>query len=128
MSAVTSAQSSVALRATTRRRTPMQRIRRLSFWALVVALALFCLFPFYWALVSSLKGDLELFQTPPTFYPHNPTLISYNDVIFHRPFPRNILNSFVVSTANTVLSLAVGTFCAYALARLHFRGRSLILG
>jgi len=127
MSAMTSAKASVALR-TTARRTPMQQLRRVGFWVLVVALGFFCLFPFYWALVSSLKGDLELFQVPPTFYPHSPTLINYNDVLLHRPFPRNILNSIVVSTANTLLSLVVGTFCAYALARLHFRGRSLILG
>jgi ABC-type glycerol-3-phosphate transport system permease component len=127
MSAVTSAKTSVALRATVHR-TPMQRVQRIGFWVLVVVLGVFCLFPFYWALVSSFKGDLELFQVPPTFYPHSPTLINYNDVIFHRPFPRNILNSIVVSTANTVLSLVVGIFCAYSLARLRFRGRSLILG
>src|SRR5579859_6458851 len=118
MSAVTSAHSSVAVRESARR-TPMQRAQRIGFWILVVVLALFCLFPFYWALVSSLKGDLELFQVPPTFFPHNPTLASYNDVLFHRPFPHNIWNSLVVSTATTVLSLVVGTLCAYALARIR---------
>lgn len=101
---------------------------RAAFWALIVVLVGFCLFPFYWALVSSLKGDAELFQMPPTLFPHSPTLRSYNDVLFNRPFPHNIWNSVVVATAATVLSLAVGTFCGYALARLRFRGRSLILG
>jgi multiple sugar transport system permease protein len=106
----------------------MQIIQRIGFWVLVVVLAVFCLFPFYWAVVSSLKGDLELFQVPPTFFPHNPTLINYSNVLFHRPFPHNIWNSIVVSTVTTALSLVVGTFCGYALARIRFRGRSLLLG
>ena len=58
--------------------------RRIAFYALVIALAVFCLFPFYWAVVSSFKGDLELFQRPPTLFPHSPTWANYNDVIFHR--------------------------------------------
>src|ERR1019366_2062914 len=87
--------------------------RRIAFYALVIALAVFCLFPFYWAVVSSFKGDLELFQRPPTLFPHSPTWANYNDVIFHRPFPHNIWNSVVVATITTALSLAVGTFCGY---------------
>jgi len=110
------------------RSTGGQTLRRIGFWALVVILMIFCLFPFYWAIVSSLKGDLELFQTPPTLFPHSPTLQNYNDVLFNRPFPHNVWNSIVVSTVNTLLSLLVGTFCGYALARIRFRGRSLVLG
>lgn len=103
-------------------------LKRLGLYALVVLLTVFCLFPFYWAIVSALKGDAELFQIPPTFWPHAPTLRNFNDVLFHRPFLLNIRNSVIVSTLTTLLCLVVGTFCAYSLARLHFRGRSLVLG
>lgn len=109
-------------------RTRTQLLQGIGFWVLVVVLGVFCLFPFYWAVVSSFKGDLELFQQPPTLFPHSPTLANYNDVLLHRAFPHNIWNSIVVSTVTTVLSLVVGTFCAYALARIRFRGRSLLLG
>lgn len=102
--------------------------RRVGLYVLVVVLTAYCLFPFYWALVSSFKGDAELFQMPPTFFPQHPTLAKYNDVLFNRPFPHNILNSIIVSTTTTLLCLVVGVFCAYALARLHFRGRSFVLG
>jgi len=101
---------------------------RIGLYALALVLAVFCLFPFYWALVSSLKPDAELFQMPPTLFPHSFTLSNYNDALVLRPFPRNILNSIIVSITTTILCLVVGTFCAYALARLHFRGRSLVLG
>ena len=102
--------------------------KRAGLYVLVVVLTVYCLFPFYWAIVSSLKGDAELFQMPPTFFPKQPTLQKYDDVLFNRPFPHNIWNSIVVSTTTTLLCLVVGVFCAYALARLHFRGRSFVLG
>ena len=103
-------------------------VKRVGLYVLVVVLTVYCLFPFYWAVVSSFKGDAELFQMPPTFFPQRPTLEKYNDVLFNRPFPHNIWNSIVVSSATTLLCLVVGIFCAYALARLHFRGRSFVLG
>ena len=103
-------------------------VKRVGLYVLVVVLTVYCLFPFYWAVVSSFKGDAELFQMPPTFFPQRPTLEKYDDVLFNRPFPHNIWNSIVVSTATTLLCLVVGVFCAYALARLHFRGRSFVLG
>lgn len=102
--------------------------KRTGLYFMVVALTLYCIFPFYWAVASSLKTDGELFQIPPTLFPQQFTLDKYDDVLFHRPFMHNIFNSMVVSTATTLLALLVGVFCAYALARLHFRGRSLVLG
>jgi multiple sugar transport system permease protein len=94
-------------------------------WVVVAAIVLFCLFPFYWMVSISLKtgGDL----TSGTPYPPSPTLKNYQSIFQNGDFTRALLNSAVVSIVTTVLALTVGSFCAYALARLRFKGKFAIL-
>ena len=47
---------------------------RLPFWLLIVAIAVYALFPFYWALRSAITPDTELFTTPVSYFPSHPTL------------------------------------------------------
>jgi len=68
-------------------------------------------------------GDL----TSGTPYPPSPTLKNYQSIFRNGDFTRALLNSAVVSIVTTVLALTVGSFCAYALARLRFRGKFAIL-
>jgi len=103
----------------------MRRLRRAGFWLLVAAILLFCLFPFYYALVSSLRPPTELFEA--AWLPHTWTLANYAAVFSQQPFGRNILNSILVAGSVVGLSLLVGTLAAYALARLRFRGRGALL-
>ena len=103
----------------------MKRLRRAGFWLLVAAILLFCLFPFYYALVSSLRPSSELFR--PALLPGPWTLANYRAVFAEQPFGRNILNSVLVAGSVVALSLLVGTLAAYALARLRFRGRGTLL-
>lgn len=100
---------------------------RVWFWVLVVFILLYTLFPFYWAVISSLKTSQELVQTPPTFWPQTITLDSYKQVFQDSSFMRALLNSALVSTAVVILSLFLGTVAAYAMARLKFRGRTIVL-
>jgi len=85
----------------------------------------FCLFPFYWMINISLKTGADL--TSGTAYPPDPTLKNYQSIFQNGDFTRALLNSAVVSVATTTLALVVGSFCAYALARLRFRGKFAIL-
>lgn len=85
----------------------------------------YTLFPFYWAVVTSLKGGSELFEA--TFWPRNPDWRNYVEIFIEQPFGQNILNSVVVAAATVGLSLALGLFAAYALGRIRFRGRRLLL-
>ena len=94
-------------------------------WIAVVAIVLFCLFPFYWMISISLKTGADL--TNGSAYPPNPTLANYESIFRNGDFTRALLNSAVVSVVTTVLALTVGSFCAYALARLRFRGKFAIL-
>jgi multiple sugar transport system permease protein len=94
-------------------------------WIAVAAIVVFCLFPFYWMINISLKTGADL--TSAKAYPPDPTLKNYQSIFNNGDFTRALLNSAVVSVATTVLALVVGSFCAYALARLRFRGKFAIL-
>jgi multiple sugar transport system permease protein len=92
---------------------------------------LFALFPIVWMILVSLKSTNELFTTQFIF---TPTLENYQAILFGDPraaagvvarqeFPRNFLNSFIVSTGAVIVSLIVGVPAAYALARYNFKGK-----
>lgn len=92
---------------------------------------MFALFPIFWMVLMSLKSTDELFTTQFVF---TPTLENYQAIIFgdtqvgagvvaRQEFPRNFLNSLIVSTGAVVVSLLVGVPAAYALARYNFKGK-----
>ncbi|MCA9911912.1 MAG: carbohydrate ABC transporter permease, partial [Anaerolineae bacterium] len=99
---------------------------RAGFYLLIVAIVLFSLFPFYWALNSSFKGEQELFE-PASYLPRNFTTINYQGVFSNGNFMQALFNSAWVSAAVVLLSLVVGAFAAYALGRLQFRGRTAMM-
>jgi trehalose/maltose transport system permease protein len=99
-------------------------VRRAGFAGLVALIVLWSLFPFYYAVMSSLRQGSELFT--PAYLPAL-DFSNYAAVFAAQPFGRNILNSVVVAVAVVALSLALGVTAAYALGRLRFRGRGLLL-
>lgn len=101
--------------------------QNLLFWFVVVVIAIYTLFPFYWAVVSSLTPASLLFVTPTRYFPSDPTLSSYLTVFNNPLFRRALLNSIFVAGSTVLLSLLIGSFGAYALGRLTFRGKSLVL-
>lgn len=88
---------------------------------------IFCLAPFLWIVSTSLKAPGQLHTRPPEIISWPPFWRNYVEVFRGRPFAQNIWNSVVVAGWATFLSLVVGSFAAYALARLKFKGRDLIL-
>lgn len=100
-------------------------IRRLPFWLLLAGIVFYAVFPFYWSIVSSFEAGSALFDVG--LFPNPPTLNNYIALFQEQNFARNILNSLVVATAATVISIAVAVMAAYALSRVRFRGRSAIL-
>jgi trehalose/maltose transport system permease protein len=101
--------------------------RKLLFWLLIAIIVIYSLFPFYWAIVSSLTPDSLLYKTPVKFWPQAFTWDHYSQVLRDGGFLRALLNSTIVSTVTVLLALFFGTVGAYALGRLHFRGRTIIL-
>jgi multiple sugar transport system permease protein len=89
------------------------------------AIVVFCLFPFYWLVNLSLKTGNDL-QSSRIIPPH-PSLDNYRSIFKNPDFTKSLRNSAVVALVTTVLALGVGSFCAYALARLKLRGKGFIL-
>jgi len=83
-------------------------------------------FPVYWTIASSFAPEASLFEVPP-IVPAQLTLDHYRALFDQRQFWLPMRNSLVVSTAATLLAIVAGTLAAYALTRLKFRGRSLLL-
>jgi multiple sugar transport system permease protein len=94
-------------------------------WLAVAAIVIFCLFPFYWLINMSLKTGADLGESK--LYPPNPTLANYESIFRNGDFTRALLNSTIIAVATTALAITIGSFCAYALARLRFRGKFWIL-
>jgi trehalose/maltose transport system permease protein len=103
----------------------MALLTRVGFWFLVSAIALFALFPFYYAVLSSLRSGAELFTV--AYFPERFDVSNYIAVFQRQPFGRNILNSILVAGIVVTLSLTLGVMAAYAFGRVAFRGRSILL-
>src|SRR5205823_7045645 len=96
-------------------------------WILNVFFLLFFLFPFYWQTVTALKPPTELYSQPVVWFPSHLYWGHFQAVFTGFHFEKNILNSVIVATATTVLSLVVGTFAAYAVAKLPLPAKKTIL-
>jgi trehalose/maltose transport system permease protein len=95
------------------------------FYLLIVVIVLYTVFPFYWAIVSSLKAGSALFSVD--LWPAEPAWGNYAAIFSEQPFGRNILNSVIVAVVTVLLSLALSVAAAYALGRVQFTGRRLLL-
>ena len=106
-------------------RSARRLIGRIAFYILMAVIILYTVFPFYWAIVSSLRPGSELVST--SMIPQNPAWSNYTAVFSEQPFGRNILNSLFVAVSTVVLSLVLAVAAAYALGRISFTGRRLLL-
>ena len=92
----------------------------------IALIVIYCLAPFYWMLVSSLRPDKEIFDN--SWWPQHVSFENYKAVFSSKnDFGNGLINSLIVSIVVTVVALLVATFTAYALARLSFRGKGLLL-
>jgi ABC-type glycerol-3-phosphate transport system permease component len=108
------------------RRSRWERLRRWLPAAVLGALLVFTMFPFYWAIIASLTPEAVLFREP-TLWPRTLVLEHYRALFETTGFLLPIRNSLIVAGTTTVFCVAVGALAAYALARLEFRGKHAIL-
>ena len=100
-------------------------VKKTGFYALVVFIVLFSIFPFYYAILTSLKSGTALFRI--NYLPIDFSLVNYTNVLTNGVFPLNIVNSVIVAVTVVVISLFLAVTAAYALSRINFRGRGLLL-
>jgi multiple sugar transport system permease protein len=95
----------------------------------IVAIFLFCLAPFYWMIVVAFRDVGYTFDNTP--WPSHVTLDNFRAAFstqLGNHFGRALLNSLFIGVCVTAIALVFGIFSAYALARLQFRGKFIILG
>ncbi len=99
--------------------------KRTGFAVLVAIIVLYSVFPFYYAIISSMKVGSELFDSG--LLPPHWRLANYATILSNGEFLRDIANSVFVACAVVAVSLLLGVTAAYALGRIRFRGRRLLL-
>ena len=100
-------------------------LKRIAFFVLFAAIAVYAVFPFYWAVVSSLRSGPALFST--ALIPSHADFANYVAIFAEQPFARNIVNSLIVAALTVTLSLVLAVPASYALGRVVFRGRLVLL-
>lgn len=109
------------------RHVPGEVIRKSIIYAGLVLWALMVLFPFYWMILTSVKGYGEYnSERIPKFYASSPTLQNYLDAFRTVPLGRYLLNTLIFTVITTAVMLIVVTLAAYGFARLSFPGKDLV--
>ena len=91
------------------------------------AILVWCLLPVVWILMLSFKPPTETQAGSPRFLPKEWTTDNYSTIFDDSSFRRALINSFGISLIATVASVVIATLCAYAIARLTFKGKRLVL-
>lgn len=96
-------------------------VKKIVFGLITVIIFVIILFPPIVLFLTSIKTELDALSFPPKWI-FQPTLQNYVDIFKTTRLFRYLLNSIIVASANTVLSLGLGSLTAYGLARFKFRG------
>ena len=102
---------------------------RLLYWLIFVLLlvsTLSTLGPLYWVFSGALKPTLELFETPPTFWPMHPIWSNYIQAWNVLQLPLYFMNTLILAGGAVFLQLLVSASAAYALSKLRVAGKGII--
>lgn len=104
------------------RTTPRLNGRHLTYLVLVVGLVVW-ITPFAWMLLGSVKGQAEILQKPPTWWPHAPTWENFQTWFVQLDIGRFFTNSLVVALVTVAGNLVFCSMVGYALAKMEFPGK-----
>lgn len=96
-----------------------------AYYALSLAVIFVTVFPFFYAISTSFKRGSALFV--PDLIPEHPTWANYASLFREQPFAHNLANSALVASGVVALSLVLSLMAAWALGRVSFRGRGVLL-
>nr|WP_300310028.1 carbohydrate ABC transporter permease [Halomonas sp.] len=106
-------------------RTLFKIAKRLGFYALTAIVLVYAVFPFYYAVITSLKPSSDLFRME--LWPSAPDLANYATIFSESSFVRAIGNSVLVAISVVLIALLLGITASYALGRVRFRGRTTVM-
>jgi len=94
----------------------------------VSVLAVFSSFPVYWMVATSLKPVEDVYRVPPLWIPDQLSTVHYKRVIFDSLFSQWFINSLIIATVATILSIIIGILAAYAFIRFRFFTKKILFG
>ena len=97
------------------------------FYVFLTLFVLVSIFPLLWIFKMSIITRSELFQTPPTLLPNNAIGAEYAQIFGDAAFQQALINSVIISGVTTVICLFFGSIAAYAIARLRFGLKGIIM-
>lgn len=98
---------------------------RLFFWISFVTIGVFVIFPLYWLVNTSLKTPEEVFDL--TFFPKQPTLDNYRNVIADGSILLYLKNSLYVAVVSSFLTTIVSAYAGYSFSKFRYRGRKSLM-
>jgi multiple sugar transport system permease protein len=102
---------------------------RVIYWtvlALLLASMLFTIGPLYWMFSSAVKSSIEIFQTPPSFWPLHPLWSNYVTAWNVLQYPLYFGNTLILALGAVILQILISATAAFALSKLHVAGKGII--
>jgi multiple sugar transport system permease protein len=102
-------------------------ISKIVTYIVLIAFSIYCVFPFLWMLVTSLKPTEQIRTSHPSFFINNPTFSHFENVLVNTKFLTFFVNSLIVAITTTIISILVSIFAGYALSRFQrFKGVKVV--
>ncbi len=105
---------------------PAGRVIYWTVFALLLVSTLITFGPLYWMFSSALKSSIEIFQSPPTFWPLHPAWNNYASAWNVLQYPLYFGNTLILAVGAVVLQLLVSATAAFALSKLRPAGKGII--
>jgi multiple sugar transport system permease protein len=104
----------------------MRRLRGPLLYAVLIGGAVATLLPLWWMVAASFMPTGEANSFPPRLWPSHPTAEHYVDLFTRLSLARNAVNSLIIASVTTAISVLLNSMAGYAFAKLRFRGRDRI--
>lgn len=104
------------------------RLGRIPVHILLIIFAILMFIPFLWMVFSAFKPLDEIFMRPPKILPNAWTVDGFRTAWEGAPFATAYLNSFLVASLVTIITLLTCAMAAYAFARIRFPGNNVLFG
>jgi multiple sugar transport system permease protein len=93
---------------------------------ILAGMCLVYIMPFYWMLITSLKGSAELGMVPPTFWPHAPHFENFMLAVRYIPFFRYFVNTITIVVFSVIGAVITNSLVSYGISRINWPGRDAL--
>lgn len=95
-------------------------------YLLLAVFFVFTIFPFFWLLISSLKGKKELYEFPVRYFPREISFDNYTEVLQMGNFVTYIMNSLLIALSAALIVVLIAGMSSYILSRVEFKSKPVV--